>query len=126
MVAVQVVSGVPAPEYFVAEDHTHLESTVSRILFVAGKRTNNLLHLPVFAVLCWLWCWSLGAWTASRRRAVLVAVSVSLAFGVLNELSQAAVPTRYAAVSDALMNAGGVAVGMLVFLAADRFKAPKG
>lgn len=122
MAAIQVASGLPTPEYFAGREEARFEASVSRILFAPGQETLNLLHCPVFAALCWLWCWSLGPWTASRRRAATLAAAVSLGFAAANELSQIAVPTRFASMTDVWVNAAGVALGLSAFLVTDRVR----
>jgi hypothetical protein len=116
MAAIQLVSGLPAPEYFAGREGPRLQASVSRVLFAPGELALNLLHFPVFAALCWLWCRSLGPWTASRSRTAALAAAISLAFAVANELTQIAVPTRFASLTDVAVNAAGVTLGLAAFL----------
>lgn len=120
MAAIQVASGLPTPGHLAQQGGAELQASFSRILFAPGKMALNLAHIPVFAALCWLWCRSLGPWTASRRRAALAAVGISLGFAVANELSQIAVPTRFATLGDVLLNSLGIVLGLLAFLVTDR------
>lgn len=113
MVAIQIASGLPNPSHVSAEDgFSSLKISAARVLFAPGETAVNLFHAPVFAVLAWLWCWALAAWTRSRRARLLVAAAVCPAFGVVNELSQLFVPTRTASLGDVVADALGVAVGL--------------
>ena len=117
MAAVQIASGIPHPQYFVAVGRTgEVRASVARVLFAPGEILVNFFHVPVFLVLMLLWCWALGAWSSSVTWRAGLAASLSLSFAVLNELSQALVPMRWASAGDGLANALGVAVGLLVFL----------
>ena len=112
--AIQLASGVPHPQYFAdSEDGSDLEAAVSEILFAPGDDVVSVLHVPVFAVLTWLWCWAATAWTASRRRALVVGTVISAVFGLLNELSQIWAPMRWASAGDAMLNLSGVVVGLV-------------
>lgn len=86
-----------------------------RILF-PPPAVQNLLHVPVYAGLTWVW------WRALRkdppkppakaggRAAVLGAAAIAIVYGALDEVHQMYVPGRFASVTDALFNAAGAAV----------------
>ncbi len=73
----------------------------------------NLLHVPLFAGLAWLWCWALEAWPA--RAPGVIAGLVTAAYGVVDELHQAFVPGRYGSLTDMSLNIVGAAVGIWVY-----------
>ncbi|MHC4108651.1 MAG: VanZ family protein [Planctomycetota bacterium] len=75
-----------------------------RILF-PPPAVQNLLHVPVYAGLTWVW------WRALRktRAAVLWAAAIAIGYGLLDEVHQMHVPGRFASVTDALLNAAGAA-----------------
>lgn len=64
--------------------------------------------------------WSVGRalWISGRRttRAVLVALAAGLAFAALTELQQALLHWRHASFADWLADAGGMCVGLAVYL----------
>lgn len=71
----------------------------------------NLLHVPVYGVLAWLWIRSLRAWIRWPVARVLMGLFMTLGYGVLDEWHQLAVPGRYASLTDALLNGLGAAAG---------------
>lgn len=75
----------------------------------------NLLHVPVFGVLAWLWCWSLPAWVRNARFTGLLAFLLTAGYGVVDELHQAWVPGRYATWTDVSLNVLGAAIGLWVY-----------
>jgi VanZ family protein len=66
-------------------------------------------HLVGFGLLTVLWAWTFRA-TLSRRRAVVLAVLIALALGVVTESAQSLVIDRSASVIDLLANAVAVVV----------------
>jgi VanZ like family len=114
--AVQAVSALPEPRFFGAEGTgPTLEAAVSKIVFAPGSFILNVLHLPVFVVLGWLWCRVGGAWLGRRGAALALGVGAASLFALANELSQGMVPTRHASVTDALVDLAGVALGAWLF-----------
>lgn len=114
--AVQAVSALPEPRFFVAgEAGPTLEAAVSKIVFAPGSLILNVLHLPVFVVLGWLWCRAAEAWLGARGGALALGVAAASLFGLGNELSQGLVPTRHASMADALVDLVGVAFGAWLY-----------
>lgn len=73
-------------------------------------RLQNLLHIPLFGVLAWLWYRSLYLWLGRNRRPQWVgamAFLITSAYGVLDEFHQAFVPGRYASLTDIILNVIG-------------------
>ena len=78
-------------------------------------RLQNLLHLPEYALLAWLWCRALGASDGLSGPARLaVAAVVSIAFAFIDEAYQMTIPGRYASLTDLLLNTIGVAGGIWI------------
>ena len=75
---------------------------------------NNILHVPVYGVLAWLWYRSLTAYGKSHQGALWLAVLVAGIYGVLNEVIQIIVPGRYASLTDILLNLAGVALCVII------------
>jgi len=67
----------------------------------------NLLHVPVFGVLTWLWWRSLQGWINQPRQALLMAFLLATGYGILDEWHQLHVPGRYASFTDILLNTLG-------------------
>ncbi|MHC4973921.1 MAG: VanZ family protein [Planctomycetota bacterium] len=94
------------------------DSELGRRILFPPPAVQNLLHVPVYAGLTWLWWRSLKGKT-SPRPAVLCAAAIAIGYGVLDEIHQMYVPGRFASVTDALLNAAGAAaVVAWVFLRA--------
>ena len=68
----------------------------------------NLLHIPLFGILAWLWFRTLRCCFESRR--VLLGWSFLLAagYGAIDEYHQLQVPGRYASLTDMSLNILGV------------------
>jgi len=79
------------------------DSDIGRRILFPPPAIQNLLHVPVYAGLTWIW------WRAFARTAVLWAAAIATSYGVLDEIHQMYVPGRFASVTDALLNAAGAA-----------------
>ncbi len=73
----------------------------------------NLLHIPLFGGLAWLWRWALEAWTT--RAVGIIAGLLTAGYAVVDELHQALVPGRYSSLSDMSLNIIGAAIGLWVY-----------
>jgi uncharacterized membrane protein YeaQ/YmgE (transglycosylase-associated protein family) len=73
----------------------------------------NLLHIPVFGALAWLWRWALDAWTT--RAPGIIAGLLTAGYGIVDELHQALVPGRYGSLGDMGLNIIGAAIGLWLY-----------
>lgn len=73
----------------------------------------NFLHIPAYALLAFLWRWSLGGMGA--RTAIATSLTLTIAFGVFQEWAQSLVPGRYASFYDVIFDAVGAVVGVWCF-----------
>ncbi len=73
----------------------------------------NLLHLPLFGALAWLWRWALEAWTT--RGLGIAAGVLTAGYGVVDELHQTLVPGRYGSLTDMSLNIVGALIGLWVY-----------
>jgi VanZ family protein len=81
----------------------------------------NLLHIPVFGLLSYLW---LLAFCKCSRPFIVCwtsALLITVIFGVFDEIHQMAVPGRYAGMLDILLNTIGAGLGIGVFALHRRF-----
>lgn len=76
----------------------------------------NLLHIPVFAVLSWLWLQSFSSHRLQPRRAAAAAVLITGAYGILDEWHQSFVPGRYGSFTDISLDVVGAFLGVWVGL----------
>jgi glycopeptide antibiotics resistance protein len=75
----------------------------------------NLLHIPMFAVLSFLFLLILQAFQIENwKRNTIVLLSSGL-FGLINEIIQIPVPGRYGGLTDILLNFAGAILGIIVF-----------
>ena len=86
------------------------DASLGRRILFASPTVQNLLHVPAYAILTWLWFRALKhrGWAAGP--AVVTAAVVAVVYGGLDEIHQYFVPGRFASITDALLNAGGAAV----------------
>ena len=73
----------------------------------------KLMHLLLYAVLTFLWAWTLEALESVKVR-FAVAALLAASFGVVMELAQTYVPGRFGTLTDALLNGAGAALGLLL------------
>jgi|GEM_PF-1903764 len=74
----------------------------------------NLLHIPVYGLLAFLWRWCLNAHMEARR-ATILAFLIAVVFGVFQEWVQSLVPGRFGSVTDVVFNTIGAGLGLWVF-----------
>lgn len=74
----------------------------------------NLLHVPVFGVLCGAWLWALTGIGVDWRRGVVVAALAAALYGVIDEAHQAFVPGRTASFTDLLLDALGALLAIAI------------
>jgi VanZ family protein len=74
----------------------------------------NLLHIPVYAGLAFLWRWYLAV-PLRALAATLMALLITISYGVFDEWYQLFVPGRYASLTDVLFNSIGAGLGVLAY-----------
>ena len=74
----------------------------------------NLLHIPVYGLLAFLWRWCLNAYMEARR-ATILAFLITVVFGVFQEWVQSMVPGRFGSVTDVVFNTIGAGLGLWLF-----------
>ena len=106
MIAIFLLSSIPG------------RSPESGLAFFAeiDPQLQNLLHVPLFGILQFLWLRAFTKLGRSGWNRTLTCMSISLPYGMVDELHQMFVPGRYASLMDILLNFTGVALGTLMFL----------
>lgn len=69
----------------------------------------NLLHIPLYAGLCYVWFWALSGMNHSVLERCFGAIAVTVVFGVFDEWHQMIVPGRYGSLTDMMLNSLGAA-----------------
>ena len=72
----------------------------------------NLLHIPLFGILAWLWYHTLDAWKMRHGAALTTTFTLAVAFGVFDEWHQLHIPGRYASFTDIALNCTGVILAL--------------
>lgn len=88
-----------------------------------NPQLQNLLHIPLFGLLQWLWLHAMHKSDRLCKRTVLVCCGVSLGYGAFDEFHQMFVPGRYASLTDMALNLVGVMVATLLFWVWQRYAA---
>ena len=80
----------------------------------------NLLHIPMFAVLAILSLQVADGFNVSGFRKFLIVALLAVAFGIFNELVQLWIPGRYAGLLDMGLNVLGGLLGILIYVLSAR------
>ncbi|CAA9892109.1 VanZ like family protein (modular protein) [Candidatus Methylobacter favarea] len=75
----------------------------------------NFLHIPFYAVLAWLWLWSLRNWFAKFSYTLILTLILTVGYGFLDEWHQTFVPGRFGSLTDAGFNFIGAIIGVSVY-----------
>ncbi|MBT5380409.1 MAG: VanZ family protein [Opitutae bacterium] len=124
MCLLQFLSGIPNPLHFEELGiRDTLMSNLSHQVHDFDPDFQNLMHLPLFGMLGWLWAWMLLHWELPRRVYLTRLFGIVLGYGALNEMSQALVPRRFPGLEDLSFNWIGsmLAIGMFLLIR-KRFK----
>lgn len=111
MVLILVGASIPA--------ELETEENVLRFLLLPPV-WQNLLHIPAYGLLAFLWRWSLGGYLRAGP-AIAAAFVLTVGFGVFQEWVQSMVPGRYGSVTDVLFDTVGAGLGLLCFERVRRF-----
>ena len=80
---------------------------LSGIISWTPPAVQNLLHVPLFGILAWLWYRTLDVWKMRHGLALITAFLLAAGFGVFDEWHQLHVPGRYASLTDMALNTLG-------------------
>ena len=106
MAVIFILSSIPGK---LDDDHA------LRFLTEFNPQLQNLLHIPMFGLLQWLWLRAFAQVGKSGGGRVLACIGITTAYGLFDEFHQLFVPGRYASLTDILLNLVGVAMGTLAF-----------
>lgn len=74
----------------------------------------NLLHVPVFGMLAWLWQRTFWQRLARPLDTDALAIALTVGYGFLDEWHQSHVPGRYASLTDVALDGAGALLGVLI------------
>ena len=102
MVLITISSSIPMDAAHADKWYASLEPNIQ-----------NLIHIPVFALLSYLWAQTL---TKSFFRNILLSAAViTILFGCFDEFHQVFVPGRYAGLLDIMLDTAGAVIGVIAF-----------
>lgn len=86
------------------------------ILFLTNlnPQIQNLLHIPLYGVLAFLWMGYFSR-TAGERQMVVFSLFLTIFYGCLDELHQTFVPGRYGGLLDIYLDSIGAVLGVIIF-----------
>lgn len=108
MAAILWMSSVPG---VISEDATPMH----RMFMWIPSTVQNLLHVPVYAGLAFVWCGVLSLRLSRPWHIFVGAFLITVGFGIVDEWYQSFIPGRFASVGDILVNALGAVVGISFF-----------
>ena len=108
MACIYLLSSIPGGDAALPEDADGFT------LYFIPPALQNLLHIPLYAGLAWLWHRTLGMARLTSTATVATAIIIAVGYGFLDELHQATVPGRYASATDVLLNALGAVAGGVI------------
>jgi len=89
-------------------------------VFAIKPTLQNLLHIPLYMVLAILCLQVLQPYALPGRTKVIMAIVLPSLIGILNELTQIAVPGRYLSSLDAICNVIGSILGAVLYYRLER------
>ena len=94
-----------------------MDGSAENLTFLISLKPDvqNLLHIPVFGLLSYLW---LRAFCSIHRSFLFCCMSaclVTVVFGMVDEFHQMYVPGRYAGLLDIILNTIGAGLGIMAF-----------
>lgn len=95
-------------------DHGAANDTLNPLAWLSPN-AQNILHLPVFGGLASLWFWALRHWIARSRYKYLLALIITLVYGLLDEWHQTFVPGRFGSLTDAGFDFIGAVIGLWIY-----------
>lgn len=75
----------------------------------------NMLHIPLFALLQYLWLRSLVDETNGTIKSIILCCAITLSYGLLDEWHQMFVVGRYASLLDVALNISGTLSATLLY-----------
>jgi len=103
--ALSSLPGTPAPD----------SGPLVRPIAWTPPALQNLLHLPAYGILAWLWARFLTHTTLPRIPLLALALALTLAYALFDEWHQSLVPGRYPSATDLLANTAGALIALGLF-----------
>lgn len=88
---------------------------VPKFIISLDPTLQNLLHIPVFGLLPFLWLKSFTKHSILTSTKVIITLIITILFGCLEEFHQSFVSGRYGSLTDMLLNIVGIFMGIVFF-----------
>ncbi len=88
---------------------------VPKFIISLDPTLQNLLHIPVFGLLAFLWLKSFTKYAILTFTKVIITLIITILFGCLEEFHQTFVSGRYGSLTDMLLNIVGIFMGIVFF-----------
>jgi len=96
------------------------ESKHLKFLMELKPTVQNLLHIPLFGLLAYLWLNALTKNGCPAKKKVIITIIITLGYGLLDEFHQSFVAGRYASLSDIILNIIGIITGAVIYFQLQR------
>jgi VanZ family protein len=84
-------------------------------IFYIGPKAMDLLHIPMFGILAFLWMRAFFYNKLDKGNAILYTLTICVIYGVVTEFYQALIPGRYTSVADMAFNLVGSTLGAFIY-----------
>jgi VanZ family protein len=101
-----VVSTIPGQAHPGDSDFVWLVSVTPKLL-------QKSMHVVLYAILAWLWVWTLRPLRLRLPAQLVLAVAITVAFGATMEVFQTTIPGRFGTLNDVFINGLGAAIGLI-------------
>jgi VanZ family protein len=110
--------------FLLASSMIPMDRQIKGIQFVIELKPTiqNLLHVPMFAILSFLFLLMLQTFQIKNWKRNAIAFLSSGIFGLINEIIQIPVPGRYGGLTDILLNFAGAILGIIAFCLVEKSK----
>lgn len=81
---------------------------------VARKIVQNILHIPMFGLLAFLWLRSFNIKNIGINRSILYSLIITIAYAAFDEFHQSFAPGRFCTFSDFLLDAFGCVAALMI------------
>lgn len=99
------------------ESSIPMDDSLDNIKFLTSldPALQNLLHIPLYGTLAFLWCRSFEKSSFGIKKMVLTSFFITVLYGCFDELHQTFVPGRYGGLLDIYLNITGAICGIFLF-----------
>ena len=86
-----------------------------KILTALTPTFQNILHIPLYGVLAYLWLNSFNKHGTVIAKNIFITLLITILYSILDEFHQTFVPGRYGSILDILFNIIGITCGTVFF-----------